>query len=120
MAETVRRLEEIAADNPVPLLQRQRLSGERILFAKVNLAKGCHVALHRHENEQIAYVVSGKVKWTFGEPGSADHREEVVEGGTVVHLPSNFPHGVDALEDTLIIDLLSPPGEMGVDRQSAP
>lgn len=31
----------------------------------------------------------------------------------------NFPHGVDALEDTLIIDLLSPPGAMGIDSQGS-
>jgi hypothetical protein len=35
----------------------------------------------------------------------------------VVVLPSNFPHGVTAVERTLIFDVLSPPGEMGVDSQ---
>lgn len=99
------------------MLFRKRVSGERILLAHVRLEKGCHVALHHHDNEQVAYVLSGRVRWTLGAPGSPESRTIVVEGGTVIHLPSGFPHGVDALEDTLIIDLLSPPGEMGVDRQ---
>ena len=112
-------LAEISEDNPVPKLYRKRVFGEKILLAHVRLEQGCHVALHRHENEQVAYVISGKVKWTLGEPGSAEYRGTVVEGGAVLHLPSNFPHGVDALEDTLIVDLLSPPGEMGIDRQAS-
>lgn len=111
-------LSDVEEDSPVPLLHRKRVSGERILLAHVRLEKGCKVALHRHENEQVAYVVEGKVKWFLGEPGTAEHREVIVEGGTVLHLPSNFPHGVDALEDTLIVDLLSPPGDMGVDRMA--
>jgi len=116
---TVYPLSEVPEDNPVPHLFRKRVSGERILLAHIKLEKGCHVALHQHENEQVAYVISGRVKWTLGAPGSSEHREIVVEGGTVIHLPSNFPHGVDAIEETFIVDLLSPPGEMGVDRQSS-
>ena len=90
-----------------------------MLWAHVELAKGCEVATHFHENEQIAYVISGRVLWRLGEVGSADYTEQESVGGTVVHLPSNFPHGVLALEDSVILDVLSPPGEMGVDHQDA-
>ena len=109
---------ELESDHPIPLLHRKRLRGERMLVAHVNLDKGCHVATHSHESEQMACIVSGKVRWRLGEPGTPDYREVDVEGGSVVCLPSWFPHGVDALEDTFILDVLSPPGEMGVDRQS--
>ena len=57
------------------------------------------------------------MRWRLGEEGSAEYREQEVGGGTVVLLPGGFPHGVDALEDTVILDVLSPPGPMGVDRQ---
>jgi len=119
MDASLQKLSEVAEDHPIESIARRRVFGEKILFAEVHLAKGCHVAPHRHESEQIAYVVRGKVKWTLGDPGTPEHREVVAESGTVVTLPSNFLHGVDALEDTLVIDLLSPPGEMGVDRQEA-
>lgn len=119
MDAAVYRLDDVAEDNPAPLLFRKRVSGERILLAHVRLEKGCHVPVHHHEQEQVAYVVSGQVTWTLGEEGTPERRQITVEGGTVVHLPSNFPHGVDALEDTVIVDLLSPPGEMGVDRMKA-
>lgn len=112
-------LDSVAKESPVPLIFRRRVFGDRILFAEVHLEKGCHVAPHSHESEQVAYVVSGRVRWNLGAKGSDEYREVETTGGHVVVLPSNFPHGVDALEDTLIIDLLSPPGEMGIDRQGA-
>lgn len=88
-----------------------------MLWAYVELAKGCHVASHFHDSEQIAYVVRGKLLWRLGEEGTDGFSEVVVEGGTVIHLPSNVPHSVTALEDAVVLDVLSPPGEMGVDRQ---
>ena len=112
-------LEQLEEDQPIDRLARRRLFGENMLWAHVRLAAGCHVAQHSHPNEQIAFVISGCVRWRLGAEGSAEYREQEVCGGTVVHLPGGFPHGVDAVEDTVILDVLSPPGEMGVDRQGA-
>ena len=108
----------VVADNPVPLLHRKRISADRIMVARVELEPGCEVAVHRHEMEQVACVMTGRVLWRLGEAGTADYREIEVTGGNVVRLPSNFPHGVTAIEHTLIFDILSPPGEMGVDKQN--
>lgn len=117
MSAAVFKVGEVEADRPIDKLTRRRVFGSHMLWAHVQLAKGCVVQSHSHPNEQIAFVVSGSVLWKLGHPGSEDYREVVVEGGTVIHLPSDFPHGVVALEDSLILDVLSPPGEMGVDRQ---
>lgn len=116
MKAPVYRWTELDMDNPVPLLTRKRIMGEKVMLARVLLAKGCHVPVHAHENEQIAWVVSGRAHFHIGEPGSPEAYDVVVSGGEVLHLPSNLPHGVDALEDTEILDVLSPPGPMGVDR----
>jgi quercetin dioxygenase-like cupin family protein len=86
-----------------------------MLAARVVLHKGCEVKVHHHPSEQIAMIMSGRVRWTLGEDG----RQVEVGPGEVVHLPANVPHGVYALEDTLIFDILSPPGAMGVDTQDA-
>lgn len=107
----------IEADHPVARLHRKRIEAERIMVARVELEAGCEVAMHQHEMEQVACVMEGRVLFRLGDPGSSDYREIEVKGGEVVELPSNFPHGVTALEDTLIFDILSPPGEMGVDKQ---
>jgi len=107
---------DIAEDNPIPLLTRRSIAGEKMLVARVRLVKGCHVALHRHESEQIAMVLSGHVRWFF------DHGKPDVEmrGGEVLVLPSAVAHGLLALEDTEIVDVLSPLGPMGVDSQGPP
>ena len=112
-------LEDVERDSPIALLNRRRVFGEQMLWAHVELAEGCEVAMHSHENEQIAFVISGRVLWRLGEPGTENYSEQESVGGTVVHLPSGFPHGVLALEDTVILDVLSPPGEMGIDNQDA-
>lgn len=113
MKRHTQRWEEVETDNPIALLTRSRVFGERMLAAQVHLAKGCEVPVHCHESEQIAVLVSGKVRWIFGESGE----EEVAEGGSVVVLPGGFLHGLVALEDSVVIDILSPPGPMGVDSK---
>lgn len=117
MEAHLHRWEDIEPDNPIDKLTRWKVEGEQMLLAKVHLAKGCHVALHQHVSEQMAVVVSGHVRWTIGPAGGADQQQLEMKGGEVLHLPANVWHGVNALEDTEIIDILSPPGAMGVDRQ---
>lgn len=115
--ELVHSWSAIDADQPVPLLSRQRISAERVMVARVELEPGCEVAMHSHEMEQVACVMSGRVTFHLGTPGTSDYRDVEVTGGQVVELPSNFPHGVTAIEHTLIFDILSPPGAMGVDQK---
>ena len=109
---------EIEEDQPIALLSRKRVNGEQMLLANVRLTKGCHVALHQHVSEQMAVVVSGHVRWTLG-PAGGEQKSLEMKGGEVLHLPENCWHGVEALEDTEIIDILSPPGAMGVDSQDS-
>ncbi len=111
--------DSIEADHPVPLLSRKRVTAERVLIARVELEPGCEVAMHSHEMEQVACVMSGRVMFHLGEPGTSEFRDVEVGAGQVVELPSNFPHGVTALEPTLIVDILSPPGAMGVDQKKS-
>jgi hypothetical protein len=71
--------DEIESDHPVPLLHRQVITGDKILLAMVHLEPGCKVALHHHESEQIAYVLSGLVRWGIGEPGLQNARSSTCE-----------------------------------------
>jgi quercetin dioxygenase-like cupin family protein len=99
-------------DQPIEKLTRWKITGEHILGARVFLEKGCVVPVHSHPSEQLAIMISGHGRWTFG-----DGRIVEQLPGEVLMLPGGFEHGIEALEDTLIIDILSPPGAMGVDRQ---
>ena len=72
---------------------------------------------HSHENEQFAYVVRGKIRFGIGAESGSEHEEMVLEGGEVLYLASNVPHSAVALEETLVLDIFSPPSETtGIDR----
>lgn len=110
---------DVAEDNPIELLARRMITGEQMLVARVHLKKGCNVHTHHHVSEQMAVMISGHVRWGLGKEGSPERHEVEMRGGEVMWLPANVPHSVVALEDSEIIDILSPPGKMGVDNQGA-
>jgi quercetin dioxygenase-like cupin family protein len=64
------------------------------------------VPQHQHENEQLTYVLEGALRFWIG----ANREQQLdVNAGEVLHLPSNVPHEALALEDTLDVDVFSPP-----------
>jgi len=87
-------------------LSRRLITGERMMLAHVYLDKGCIVPKHAHENEQLTYILEGALRFWIGEDGA---EEIVVRAGEVLHIPSNVPHKAQALEDTLDVDVFSPP-----------
>lgn len=97
---------EMPKERVTDLLDRRLITGERMMLAHVYLKKGCVVPKHQHENEQLTYILEGALRFWIGDDG----REElVVRAGDVLHIPSNLPHKAEALEDTLDVDVFSPP-----------
>ena len=86
-----------------PLLQRQFVVGQEIMLARVLLKKGCIVPEHSHHNEQLTYIVEGALKFWI------DSQEIVVHAGEVLCIPSNMPHKAEAMEDTVDLDIFTPP-----------
>jgi quercetin dioxygenase-like cupin family protein len=87
-----------------PGVHRRRLvASEQIYQMEVRLDEGGVVPLHHHPQEQIAYVVSGRLRFQVG--------EEMIEAlpGTSVGIPANTPHAVWVLEESLVVDTFSPP-----------
>ncbi len=98
------------------LLSRRLITGDRMMLAHVYLKKGCIVPKHSHENEQLTYILEGALRFWIGE----DESETVlVRAGEVLHIPSNVPHRVEALEDTLDVDIFSPPRQDWLDKTDA-
>jgi quercetin dioxygenase-like cupin family protein len=95
------------------MLERRLITGERMMLAHVYLKKGCIVPKHSHENEQLTYILEGALKFWIGE----DESEEItVSAGEVLHIPSNVPHKAEALEETLDIDVFSPPRQDWIEK----
>ena len=93
-------------------LGRRMISGDRMMIAHVYLDKGCEVPWHHHDNEQLVYVLEGSMRFWFEDD---DGPQKVVHDGEVLVIPPNVPHKAVALEDTLDVDVFSPPREDWLD-----
>lgn len=96
------------------MLERRLITGDRMMLAHVYLKKGCIVPKHSHENEQLTYILEGALKFKIGEDGA---EEIVVNAGEVLLIPSNVPHMAEALEETLDVDVFSPPRQDWLDKK---
>jgi quercetin dioxygenase-like cupin family protein len=97
------RLKDFPVEQVNPLLDRQLVTGERSMLARIILRAGCNVPLHSHDNEQITYVLEGALKFQI------QGQEIIVRGGEVLVIPSQVPHSAIALEDTVDLDIFCPP-----------
>jgi len=88
-----------------PSIDRQMVHGQQIMLARVFIKKGGHVPLHHHPNEQLTYILEGALKFAI------HGKEIVVHAGEVLAIPSGMPHEAWALEDTLDLDVFTPPRE---------
>src|ERR1022692_3740463 len=86
-----------------PLLQRQFVVGQEIMLARVVLRKGCIVPEHSHHNEHLTYILDGALKFWI------DGKEIVVHAGEVLCIPAHMPHKAEAMEDTVDLDVFTPP-----------
>lgn len=71
--------------------------GESIMLAHVQLDEGAITKPHRHDFEEIIYVVAGKWKVKFGE------REFVLEANHSLVIPANVEHSSVAEAHTIAV-----------------
>lgn len=94
-------------------LERRLITGDKMMLTHVYLEKGCIVPQHSHHNEQLTYVLEGALHFWIGEDGS---EEVTVRAGEVLVIPPNVLHKAEALEDTLDVDIFSPPRQDWLDK----
>jgi len=95
------------------MLDRRLITGDRIMLTHVYLKKGAIVPQHSHENEQITYILEGGLRFWIG----PDQSQMIdVLAGDVLHIPSMVLHKAEALEDTLDVDIFSPPRQDWLDK----
>ena len=107
------RWNDMPKENLNESLARRLITGDRMMLAHVYLKKGAIVPRHSHENEQLTYILEGALRFWIGD----DESETIdVRAGEVLHIPSNVPHKAEALEDTLDVDIFSPPRQDWLDK----
>lgn len=87
-------------------LKRKILArGGKLMMVEVYFEKGGIGAVHAHPHEQISYIARGSFEFEI------NGQKDVVAAGDTVYVDSNAPHGVKALENSLIIDVFTPQRE---------
>jgi quercetin dioxygenase-like cupin family protein len=86
-----------------PSVERQYISTEQLTVARFHLKKGVVVPTHQHPNEQVAYIVRGALKFTM------NGKAVTVRAGEALCIDANVPHMAEALEDTVNVDVFTPP-----------
>jgi quercetin dioxygenase-like cupin family protein len=88
-----------------PHMKRRIVTGDHMTVARIYLKDGFLVPMHSHVHEQITQIISGRMRFTFGED-----RAEVTEygPGDVIVIPPNLPHEALSIGDVEEMDMWSP------------
>ncbi len=95
------------------MISREMVVGEKLMMARVFIKKGAHVPEHHHHNEQVTFILEGALKFAI------DGKEIIVRAGEVLCIPPNMPHEAWALEETLDLDVFTPPREDWLNKSDA-
>jgi quercetin dioxygenase-like cupin family protein len=85
-----------------PSLARQVVHTSQLTIARIHLSRGAVVPEHSHANEQVTTLLEGSIKFVY--PGG----EIALRPGETLEIPSNLPHRVEALEDSVALDVFAP------------
>jgi quercetin dioxygenase-like cupin family protein len=85
-----------------PLFTRQVVHGANMTVARIRVRKSAVVPLHSHVNEQISMLESGALRFVL------EGTERILRAGEILQIPPGVPHMVEALEDSVVVDLFAP------------
>lgn len=100
------RWEDVELEEMAGTITRRFVTSEKLMIAQITIAKGNVVPAHSHHNEQITYMITGALRFLFGEE---QDEEVIVRAGEVLIIPSDLLHSAEALEDTFELDVFNPP-----------
>ncbi|TFF63431.1 MAG: cupin domain-containing protein [Promethearchaeota archaeon] len=84
------------------IYRRTMCFNDEIMLCYFNLKKGSEIPSHKHKENQVGYVIRGKMKFF------TEDEDFIVEKGDCYLFQSNESHGAKILEDTEVIDIFNP------------
>ncbi|MFZ1087781.1 MAG: cupin domain-containing protein [Xanthobacteraceae bacterium] len=84
-------------------ISRRILSGSQGMVVWWSIGAGVHVEPHSHANEQIVWILKGKIEFRLGS------EQRVCSQGDVVVILGGTEHEAWFREDTEVIDFFAPP-----------
>jgi quercetin dioxygenase-like cupin family protein len=97
---------ETPAERIAEGIERQIVTGERMMICRLSFAPAVVTAVHSHPHEQMTIVERGRVRFhVAGE-------ERLASAGDVLLFVSGVEHGATILDEpAVLIDIFSPPRE---------
>lgn len=109
----------MSANTPTPWIhiapgirRRTITTGATMYQMRAELEAGSRLPEHHHPQEQIAHVLSGRMRLIAA---GVPHE---LGAGESIYLGSDVPHAVETIEKTTVLDTFSPPREdyLALDR----
>jgi len=98
-------LRDLPEEQVTDKITRRMLSGEKEMVVWWSMKAGAHAAAHQHPNEQIFWVISGRMEFRLG------GERRTCGPGDLGLIPAGVEHEAWFPEDTDVIDFFSPPRE---------
>lgn len=86
-------------------ITRQMITAGNMMLAQIFVPKGVSFPAHRISSEQITIYVKGGAVYQSGQ-SKIEARE-----GDILYIPAGTEHSDQVLEDTIVLDVFSPPRE---------
>lgn len=98
-------LDKIPEEQITPQITRKVVTGEKEMLVFWKMKAGAHAAAHRHPNEQIFWMLKGRMEFRLG------NEKRTCVAGDIGVIPGGVEHEASFPEDTEVIDIFSPPRE---------
>ena len=95
--------EDLPWDDFHPEVSRKVLMGDKMMIVMYKFKKGLTWPMERHEAEQGGYILKGRVEFRSGDTVT------ILGPGNSYLTESNAPHESHFLEETILLDIFSPP-----------
>ncbi|MBD3226965.1 MAG: cupin domain-containing protein [Candidatus Lokiarchaeota archaeon] len=87
------------------IFRKTLVHNNKIMMIKFRLEKDSDLPIHSHHHYQMGYIISGKLKFIV------NGKEEILKGGDSYIIDTDINHGVKVLENSVVIDIFTPPRE---------
>lgn len=86
-----------------PKVSSRMMVGEELMFVEHRVKKGHRSSQEKHVNEQLTLVLEGHLRFTV------EGKVYDLKAGDALLIPSGADHQAEAVEDSKVIEVFSPP-----------
>jgi len=102
LSNTMNQIKNISPKELAPGITGHYVHGDTMTLGFVELKAGSSIPEHRHRQEQITFIVKGRLDMVIAGETCC------LTTGTYYVIPSNLPHSAVVTEDSTVIDVFSP------------